>query len=87
MATESSLGREGEVASGAPMTIGNTSPFFRWKGRFASRFALTLRLRDYESFLPPADCSGASCDDILAFEGDALERGYAPSSRSVTFRP
>ena len=40
-------------------------------------------LRDYESFLVRrgADCLSASCDDILAFEGDLLDRGYAPSSR------
>lgn len=49
---------------------------------------LTIRsyasdLYDYASFLAQrsADCFKATCDDVLAFEADLVERGYAPSSR------
>ena len=87
MATESSLGRsEGEVASGR--TYDAIGEYLSFLSVEKGASPLTVRfyacdLRDYESFLARrgADCLSASCDDILAFEGDLLERGYAPSSR------
>lgn len=87
MATESSLGRsEGEVASGR--TYDAIGEYLSFLSVEKGASPLTVRsyacdLRDYESFLARrgADCLSASCDDVLAFEGDLLERGYAPSSR------